>query len=138
MSHTAVSCKQKDISTAGRNQYCKYGSWIHNIQSQSFFCGQFRLIICRNSVFSPELITYQTQFTIDQISNWIIISTVSLAIVLILFALKNYMDTYKLTRTQTYSTNDKSTICSTTAKVNLLNIFVLVYPVIPPSNQYCV
>lgn len=35
-SHTAVSRKQKDISTAGRNQYGKYGSWIHNIQSQPF------------------------------------------------------------------------------------------------------
>ena len=102
------------------------------ISKFSFFLTEFRIIIYRYSADSPELNPYQTQFSIDQISNWIGIGTVSLAIVLILFALKNYLNTHKSIKTQTYSPNQK-TIYFTTAIIVLLSIFVFVYLVLVPS-----
>ena len=102
------------------------------ISKFSFFLTEFRIIIYRYSVDSPELNPYQTQVSIDQISNWIGIGTVSLAIVLILFALKNYISTHKSIKTQTYSPNQK-TIYFTTAIIVLLSIFVFVYLVLVPS-----
>jgi putative membrane protein len=102
------------------------------ISKFSFFLTEFRIIIHRYSVGSSELNPYETQSSIDQISNWIGIGTVSLAIVLILFALKNYLATHKSIKTQTYSPNQK-TIYFTTAIIVILSIFVFVYLVLVPG-----
>jgi putative membrane protein len=102
------------------------------ISKFSLFLTEFRIIIYRYSVNSPELKPYEAQSSIDQISNWIGIGTISLAIVLILFALKNYLSTHKSINTQTYSHNQK-TIYVTTAIIVLLSIIVFVYLVLVPS-----
>ncbi|WP_458746415.1 YidH family protein [Candidatus Nitrosocosmicus sp. T] len=102
------------------------------ISKFSFFLTEFRIIIQRYSGGSPELNPYETQSSIDQISNWIGIGTVSLAIVLILFALKNYLSTHKSIKTQTYSPNQR-TIYFTTAIIVFLSIFVFVYLVLVPG-----
>lgn len=103
------------------------------ISKFSFFLTEFRIIIQRYSVDSPELNLYRSQSPIDQISNWIGIGTVSLAILLILFALKNYITTNKSIKTQSYSPNRK-TIYFTTAIIILLSVFVFVYLVLVPST----
>ena len=103
------------------------------ISKFSFFLAEFRIIIQRYSVDSPKLNSYESQYPIDQISNWIGIGTVSLAILLILFALKNYLNTHKSIKTQTYSPNQK-TIYFTTAIIILLSVFVFVYLVLVPST----
>lgn len=102
------------------------------ISKFSFFLTEFQIIIQRYSVDSPELNLYRSQSTIDQISNWIGIGTVSLAILLILFAMKNYLNTHKSIKTQTYSPNQK-TIYFTTAIIILLSVFVFVYLVLVPG-----
>jgi putative membrane protein len=102
------------------------------ISKFSFFLTEFRIIIQRYSVDSPELSSYGPQSPIDHISNWIGIGTVSLAILLILFALKNYLNTHKSIKTQTYLPNQK-TIYFTTAIIILLSVFVFVYLVLVPS-----
>ena len=103
------------------------------ISKFSFFLTEFRIIIQRYSVDSPEINSYAPQSSIDQISNWIGIGTISLAILLILFALKNYLNTYKSINTQTYLPNQK-TIYFTTAIIILLSIFIFVYLVLVPSS----
>lgn len=102
------------------------------ISKFSLFLTEFRIIIFGYSLESSELNPYQTPSSIDQISNWIGIGTVSLAIVLILFALKNYLSTHKSIKTQTYSPNQK-TIYFTTAIIVFLSIIVFVYLVLVPS-----
>jgi putative membrane protein len=102
------------------------------ISKFSFFLTEFRIIIYRYSVDSPELNPYGTQSSFDQISNWIGIGTVSLAIVLILFGLKNYLSTHKSIKTQTYLPNQKA-IYFTTAIIVFLSVFVFVYLVLVPS-----
>lgn len=94
---------------------------------------EFRIIIQQYSVDSPEFNSYGSQSPIDQNSNWIGIGTVSLAILLILFVLKNYLDTHNLIKTQSYSPNQK-TIYFTTAIIILLSVFVFAYPVLVPST----
>jgi putative membrane protein len=103
------------------------------ISKFSFFLTGFRIIIYRYSVDSPDLNPYGTHSPIDQISNWIGIGTISLAIVLILFALKNYLTTHKSIKTQTYLPNQK-TIYFTAAIIVILSIFVFVYLVLVPST----
>jgi putative membrane protein len=102
------------------------------ISKFSFFLTEFRIIIQRYSADSTELNSYGSQSPIDQISNWIGIGTVSLAILLILFALKNYLNTDRSIKTQTYLPNQK-TIYFTTAIIILLSVFVFVYLVLVPS-----
>jgi putative membrane protein len=102
------------------------------ISKFSLFLTEFRIIIFGYSLESSELNPYQTPSSIDLISNWIGIGTVSLAIVLILFALKNYLSTHKSIKTQTYSPNQK-TIYFTTAIIVFLSIIVFVYLVLVPS-----
>jgi putative membrane protein len=102
------------------------------ISKFSLFLTEFRIIIFGYSLDSSELNPYQTPSSIDLISNWIGIGTVSLAIVLILFALKNYLSTHKSIKTQTYSPNQK-TIYFTTAIIVFLSIIVFVYLVLVPS-----
>ncbi|HEX5185953.1 MAG TPA: DUF202 domain-containing protein [Nitrososphaeraceae archaeon] len=92
----------------------------------SFFLTEFRITIQQYSVDSPELNSYGSQSPIDQISNWIGIGTVSLAILLILLALKDYLNTHKSIRMQTYSPNQKI-IYFTTAIIILLSVFVFVF-----------
>lgn len=101
------------------------------ISKFSFFLTEFRIIIYRGSIDAPELNSYGYQYPIDQISNWIGIGTASLAIVLISFALKNYLSTNKSIRTQTYSPNQK-TIYFTTAIIVVLSIVVFVYLLLVP------
>lgn len=96
------------------------------ISKFGYFLTEFRIIIYRYSVDSPELNPYQTPSSIDQLSNWIGIATISLAIVLILFALKNYLITHKSIKTQTYLPN-LTLIYFTTAIIILLSIFVFIY-----------
>ena len=96
------------------------------ISKFGYFLTEFRIIIYRYSVDSPELNSYQTPSSNDQLSNWIGIGTISLAIVLILFALKNYLSTHKSIKTQTYSPN-LTLIYFTTAIIILLSIFVFIY-----------
>ncbi len=105
------------------------------ISKFSFFLAEFRIITQRYTIDSPELNSYQTQTqsSIDQISNWIGIGTVSLAILLILFALKNYLNTHRSIETQTYSPN-QMTLYLTTAIIVLLSVFVFVYLVLVPST----
>ncbi len=102
------------------------------ISKFSLFLTEFRIIIFGYSLESSELNPYQTPSSIDLISNWIGIGTVSLAIVLILFALKNYLSTHKSIKTQTYTPNQK-TIYFTTAIIVFLSIIVFVYLVLVPS-----
>lgn len=102
------------------------------ISKFSLFLTEFRIIIFGYSLESSELNPYQTPSSIDLISNWIGIGTVSLAIVLILFALKNYLSTHKSIKTQTYSPNQK-TIYFTTVIIVFLSIIVFVYLVLVPS-----
>ena len=102
------------------------------ISKFSFFLTEFRIIIHRYSADSPELNPYQTPSSIDQLSNWIGIGTISLAIVLILFALKNYLSTHKSIKTQTYSPN-LTLIYFTTAIIILLSIFVFIYLLLVPG-----
>lgn len=102
------------------------------ISKFSFFLTEFRIIIQRYLVDSPELNLYGSQSPVDQISNWIGIGTVFLAILLILLALKNYLDTHKSIKTQTYSPNQK-TIYFTTTIIILLSLFVFVYLVLVPN-----
>jgi putative membrane protein len=102
------------------------------ISKFSFVLTEFRIIIQRYSADSTELNSYGSQSPIDQISNWIGIGTVSLAILLILFALKNYLNTDRSIKTQTYLPNQK-TIYFTTAIIILLSVFVFVYLVLVPS-----
>ncbi|VFJ13566.1 hypothetical protein [Candidatus Nitrosocosmicus franklandus] len=71
--------------------------------------------------------------SIDQGSDWIGISTISLAIVLILFALKNYLNTNKSIMTQTYLPDNK-TIYFTASIIILLSVVVFVYIVLVPST----
>jgi putative membrane protein len=103
------------------------------ISKFSFFLTEFRIILQRYSVDSSEINSYASQSPIDQISNWIGIGTISLAIVLILFALRNYLYTHKSISTQTYSPNQK-TIYFTTAIIILLSIIVFIYLVLVPST----
>ena len=102
------------------------------ISKFGYFLTEFRIIIYRYSVDSPELNSYQTPSSIDQLSNWIGIGTISLAIVLILFALKNYLSTHKSIKTQTYSPN-LTLIYFTTAIIILLSIFVFIYLLLVPG-----
>ncbi|GKS61913.1 membrane protein [Candidatus Nitrosocosmicus sp.] len=102
------------------------------ISKFSLFLTEFRIIIFGYSLESSELNPYQTPSSIDLISNWIGIGTVSLAIVLILFALKNYLSTHKSIKTQTYTPNQK-TIYFTTVIIVFLSIIVFVYLVLVPS-----
>jgi putative membrane protein len=102
------------------------------ISKFSLFLTEFRIIIFGYSLDSSELNPYQTPSSIDLISNWIGIGTVSLAIVLILFALKNYLSTHKSIKTQTYTPNQK-TIYFTTVIIVFLSIIVFVYLVLVPS-----
>lgn len=102
------------------------------ISKFSFFLTEFQIIIQRYLVDSPELDLYRSQSPVDQISNWIGIGTVFLAILLILLALKNYLDTHKSIKTQTYSPNQK-TIYFTTTIIILLSVFVFVYLVLVPN-----
>jgi putative membrane protein len=102
------------------------------ISKFSLFLTEFRIIIFGYSLESSELNPYQTPSSIDLISNWIGIGTVSLAIVLILFALKNYLSTHKSIKTQTY-TPDQKTIYFTTVIIVFLSIIVFVYLVLVPS-----
>lgn len=106
------------------------------ISKFSFFLMEFRIIIQRYSADSPEFNSHWSQSPIDQISNWIGIGTVSLAILLILFALKNYLDTHNSIKTQSYSPNQK-TIYFTTSIIILLSAFVFAYLVFVPSAQCC-
>lgn len=103
------------------------------ISKFSFFLTEFRIITQRYSAGSPELNSYGSQSQIDQISNWIGIGTISLAILLILFALKNYLDIQKSIKTQTYSPNQK-TVYYTTAIIILLSIVIFIYLVLVPST----
>ncbi|MGD9532818.1 MAG: YidH family protein [Candidatus Nitrosocosmicus sp.] len=103
------------------------------ISKFSFFLTEFRIIIQRNSVDRPEFSSHEPQFPIDQISNWIGIGIIFLAILLILLALKNYLNAHKSIKTQTYSPNQK-TIYFTTAIIVLLSIVVFIYLSLVPST----
>lgn len=103
------------------------------ISKFSFFLTEFRIIIQRNSVDRPEFSSHGPQFPFDQISNWIGIGIIFLAILLIFLALKNYLNAHKSIKTKTYSPNQK-TIYFTTAIIVLLSIVVFIYLSLVPST----
>ena len=94
----------------------------------SFFILEFRLILQR--YLGESNISYinqnQTHPYIDQISYLIGTGVVVLAIMLIFFALKNYRDTNKSIKTQTYLPNNMI-IYTTTAIIVILSAIIFTY-----------
>lgn len=103
------------------------------ISKFSFFLKEFRLVIERNTDEINELAVENSNFSVDQLSNWIGIGTVFLAIILILLALKNYIDIHKSITTQSYSP-DHRIIYTTTAIIIILSIIVFVYLLYIPNG----
>ncbi len=87
---------------------------------------EFRLLIRGYFGESSTLPVNQSQSPIDQVSYLIGTGIVILAVVLILFALKNYLGTHKSIKTQTYSPNHKI-IYTTTATIVILSVIVFMY-----------
>lgn len=96
------------------------------ISKFSFFLTEFRLIIQRYPLGSTGLPIDKSNFTVDQISNWIGLGAVMLAILIILFALKNYRDTHKSIETQTYVSNH-NIVYATTIIIVILSAIVFIY-----------
>ncbi len=99
----------------------------------SFFIIEFRLIIQRYFDESNRLPIQQTQSWIDQMSYLIGTGIVLLSIMLILFALKNYLNTHKLIQSQTYMPNHKI-IYTTTAIIVILSMSVFMYLLYVPNS----
>lgn len=96
------------------------------ISKFSFFLTEFRLIIQRYPLGSTGLPIDKSNFTVDQISIWIGLGAVMLAILIILFALKNYRDTHKSIETQTYVSNH-NIVYATTIIIVILSAIVFIY-----------
>lgn len=93
----------------------------------SFFMVEFRLFIMQGYSSEPgRLPLNHAQSQMDQVSYIIGTGIVILAIVLILFALKNYLGTNKSINTQLYSPNH-GIVYSTTAAIVILSLIVFVY-----------
>ncbi len=99
----------------------------------SFFIIEFRLIIQRYFDESNRLPIQQTQSWIDQMSYLIGTGIVLLAIMLILFALKNYLNTHKSIQSHTYMPNHKI-IYTTTATIVILSMIVFMYLLYVPNS----
>jgi putative membrane protein len=97
------------------------------ISKFSFFLVQFRMILQSSIKGSSELPFNNLESPIEEpISSVIGIGIVILSIILILFALKNYSDTFKAINERTYRPK-KMTVYITTAIIIVLTIVVTVY-----------
>ncbi len=97
------------------------------ISKFSFFLVQFRMILQSSIKSSSELPINNLESPIEEpISSVIGIGIVILSIILILFALKNYSDTFKAINERTYRPK-KMTVYITTAIIIALTIVVTVY-----------
>ncbi len=93
----------------------------------SFFMVEFRLLMQQEYYSeSNRQSLNNAQSQIDQVSYLIGTGIVILAIVLILFALKNYLGTHKSIETQLYSPNH-GIIYTTTATIVILSLIVFMY-----------
>ena len=94
----------------------------------SFFIVEFRILFQRYFNESSKLLssTNQTNSYIDQVSYLIGTGIVVLAILLISLALKNYLDTNKSIKTQTYLPNNMI-VYTTTAIIVILSTIVFIY-----------
>ena len=100
----------------------------------SFFIVEFRLLVQRYfNKLSKLLSANQTHSYIDQVSYLIGTAIVVLAIVLIFFALKNYLDTNKSIKTQTYLPNNMI-VYTTTAIIVILSAIVFIYLLYLPNS----
>ena len=100
----------------------------------SFFIVEFRLLIQRYFNESSKLLSAnQTHSYIDQVSYLIGTGIVVLAIILISFALKNYVDTNKSIKTQTYLPNNMI-VYTTTAIIVILSAIVFIYLLYIPNS----
>lgn len=100
----------------------------------SFFIIEFRLLIQRYFNESSKLLpANQTHSYIDQFSYMIGTAIVVLAIVLIFFALKNYLDTNESIKTQTYLPNNMI-VYTTTAIIVILSAIVFIYLLYLPNS----
>ncbi len=93
----------------------------------SFFIVEFRLLVQRYFNESSKLLSSnQTHSYIDQVSYLIGTAIVVLAIVLIFFALKNYLNTNKSIKTQTYLPNNMIVYTTTAIIVILVQLFLYI------------
>jgi|1186.fasta_scaffold186373_2 putative membrane protein len=101
----------------------------------SFFIVEFRILIQRYFNESSKLLssTNQTHSYIDQVSYLIGTGIVVLAILLISLALKNYLDTNKSIKTQTYLPNNMI-VYTTTAIIVILSAIVFIYLLYLPNS----
>lgn len=100
----------------------------------SFFIVEFRILVQRYFNESSKLLSAnQTHSYIDQVSYLIGTAIVVLAIVLIFFALKNYLDTNKSIKTQTYLPNNMI-VYATTAIIVILSAIVFIYLLYLPNS----
>ena len=100
----------------------------------SFFIVEFRILVQRYFNESSKLLSAnQTHSYIDQVSYLIGTAIVVLAIVLIFFALKNYLDTNKSIKTQTYLPNNMI-VYTTTAIIVILSVIVFIYLLYLPNS----
>ena len=100
----------------------------------SFFIVEFRILFQRYFNESSKLLssTNQTNSYIDQVSYLIGTGIVVLAILLISLALKNYLDTNKSIKTQTYLPNNMI-VYTTTAIIVILSTIVFIYLLYLPN-----
>jgi len=101
----------------------------------SFFIVEFRILFQRYFNESSKLLssTNQTNSYIDQVSYLIGTGIVVLAILLISLALKNYLDTNKSIKTQTYLPNNMI-VYTTTAIIVILSTIVFIYLLYLPNS----
>ncbi len=99
----------------------------------SFFMVEFRLIVQRSFSDLNKLPLHNPQSSIDQISYLIGTGIVILSILLILFALRNYLNIDKSIRTGIYLPNH-STIYTTTIIIVILSIIIFIYLLFIPSR----
>jgi len=101
----------------------------------SFFIVEFRILFQRYFNESSKLLssTNQTNSYIDQVSYLIGTGIVVLAILLISLALKNYLDTNKSIKTQTYLPNNMI-VYTTTAIIVILSTIVFIYFLYLPNS----
>lgn len=93
----------------------------------SFFMVEFRLLVQQGYSSEPSRLPLNhAQSQTDQVSYLIGTGMVILAIVLILYALKNYLGTHKSIKTQLYSPNH-GIIYTTSAAIVILSLIVFMY-----------
>ncbi|MDQ2684830.1 MAG: DUF202 domain-containing protein [Thermoproteota archaeon] len=103
------------------------------ISKFSFFLKEFRLVMGGNTDEINELAVENSNFSLDQISNWIGIGVVFLAVILISLALKNYIDIHKSITTQSYYPNHRI-IYTTSVIIIVLSIIVFIYLLYVPNS----